>query len=80
MCCIPWGHRESDTAEQLNCTEQLSIFLFYFVILMDKVGLGGVFVLLPALRKFYEKMTRLRVLVLAYWVTEQWNFFFKYPE
>ena len=76
MCCIPWGRKELDTAERLNCTELLSIFLFYFVILMDEVGLGGVFVLLPALGMFYEKITRLRVLVLAYWVIEQWNFFF----
>ena len=21
MCCSPWGHRESDTAQQLNQTE-----------------------------------------------------------
>ena len=20
-CCSPWGHKESDTTEQLNCTE-----------------------------------------------------------
>ena len=80
MCCIPWGRKESDTAEQMNCTELLSVFLFCFVILMDEVGLGGLFVLLPALGKFYEITTRLRVLVLAYWVTAQWKFFSKYPE
>ena len=79
-CCSPWGRKESDTAEQMNCTELLSVFLFCFVILMDEVGLGGLFVLLPALGKFYEITTRLRVLVLAYWVTAQWKFFSKYPE
>ena len=26
-CCSPWGHKESDTTEQLNCTE-LNDFLF----------------------------------------------------
>ena len=25
VCCGPWGHKESDTTEQLNWTEQLSL-------------------------------------------------------
>ena len=24
VCCSPWGHKESDMTEQLNCTELMS--------------------------------------------------------
>ena len=24
-CCGPWGHKESDTTEQLNCTNLMAI-------------------------------------------------------
>ena len=27
-CCSPWGHKESDMTERLNCTELKSCFLF----------------------------------------------------
>ena len=27
MCCSPWGHKESDTTEQLNLTESTSMNL-----------------------------------------------------
>ena len=26
-CCSPWGHKELDTTEQLNCTEKSGYFL-----------------------------------------------------
>ena len=29
VCCNPWGHKESDTTEQLNWTELLFHFLFH---------------------------------------------------
>ena len=25
VCCSPWGHKESDTTDRLNCTELSSI-------------------------------------------------------
>ena len=29
-CCGSWGHKESDTTEQLNCTEYSNKFLVRF--------------------------------------------------
>ena len=27
-CCSPWGLKESDTTERLNCTDELYVFQF----------------------------------------------------
>ena len=28
VCCSPWGHKESDTTEWLNCTELIFLYLY----------------------------------------------------
>ena len=39
MCCVPWGHKESDTAERLNQTEYKRILETEEIILVDVLSL-----------------------------------------
>ena len=40
VCCSPWGHNESDTTEQLNCTEvKCQMYLITYSILMHICGM-----------------------------------------